>query len=562
MSRLSRKDRRAVQRWKDEQQAAESAGQPGQSILTRESLAQLHSEIGLGLPGGMGGYQAAWQSDQRGYLYWPFAKDPEREIDTYSREEVARRGHWAAANLGIGRRIKVGLSNLAVGTGLTVRPLTKDATFNAAAAKSYNRRANSANTYDVRGRINGRLAQRLLVMTKLVDGDCAVVRSRSQTGAALRAFYGGLQIGNSAFGSMGNSFAYQTGGQDPRWRDGLYLDSIGRTAFYRFPQLDGSVRDVPASAVSFLCNYETFGQLRGMSIFAHCTPKIIDKTEAESAWMKNLKNSAQIGYFLKKEIGSPTLPDARSRMQSGGNLSVTQPVTNKAITQKMVYGTGGEIPDLPPGFDIKMLLDERPHTNQQELIWEFLRDVAQGCGMHPEVLWNITKLGGANIRYVLAELAVWIALQQQALVDQFLYLDYVDHTSCELAAGRLEYPVDDPEWWHHGWIPPERITVDFGRDGAIMLKQYQAGLITADRWFSMRGQDAREETIRHLDFIAWRKQELAERGLRLEEAYPPQAGAAMAAVATADELDPVDPVDPKETSEAADESDDESDATL
>lgn len=454
------------------------------------------------------GYQAAGWSSKRGYVYWP-TLDPRREIDTYSRTEIARKVHWLCANVGLPRRIIEGLTNLIVGQGLRPQALTKDTVWNELAEKSYNRRANSALAYSVNGRLTAVQSQRLAVKTRLKDGDAAVVFSKSEAGGALRSFYSGVQIANVGNRSYGTNATYD----ESKWIDGVRLDSLGRAQAYRFPGDNGTFTDVPASDLRLLCRYESPGQLRGISALAHAVNKMIDITEVNSFVMQGIKSSNQIGYYIATEAEENKAKGIAAAL--GGRTEKVQ-TDQGPITLKLVYGEGGEIPSLPKGADLKTLLDARPHPNSREFVEDMIRDISWGTGLSSDLLWNIYKLGGANVRYVLADAQVFVGVEQQDLVDTWLAGDWVYHCALEMKAGRLRR-CQDPEWWLHGWVPPERVTVDFGRDGRILLEMHKSGLITTERLFAMRGQDAREESSKDLDYVQWYKQEMERRGLTWED---------------------------------------------
>ncbi|MBS0661382.1 MAG: phage portal protein [Verrucomicrobia bacterium] len=463
---------------------------------------------------GSSGYQAAWNTHQRGYLWWP-TTDPQREVDSYSRQEIARRVHWCCANLGLARRLAGALVNLIAGTGLAVKSTNKDTAFRARAERYYNARANSPITYDVRQRITGRKAQRLAVRTMVTDGGMVKVRARDARGGALRAFYSAIAVSGAPKSSPDG------------WIDGCKLDSAERITHYRFPQRNGTERIVPAAFVSYYTNLEQFGQVHGASVFAHAVAPMIDITELDATVMAGLKEAHRIAYYIAPALGAQTGVGLEDRFRQGGKTNVTD-ATGASISLKDVQTPGAEIPRLPPGWDIKRLLDERPHENTREFSWSFIQKVSWGAEMSPELLWNVTKLGGANTRYVLADAQTMCAARQQDLVDHHLADDYISTIGAGLDCGDLEGPDEsiDPEWWAHGWIPPERQTLDFGRDGKLHIEQYQAGLITATRLFAMRGQDVFEEVNQHLEFIAWRKKRMAELGLSMAEAYPAAPGAA------------------------------------
>lgn len=249
-------------------------------------------------------------------------------------------------------------------------------------------------------------------------------------------------------------------------------------------------------------------------------------TEIDAAVTQGIKAANQIGYYLAADAQAPPVSGMKAalKMAPGQQKTVTTP-DGKKVTLKVVMGNGNEIAELPPGYDIKTLLDSRPHPNSREFVDNIIRDISWGAGVSSDLLWNIYKLGGANVRYVMADAQVFVTVEQQWLVDYYLSRDWVFHVACEMKAGRLRQ-CEDPEWWKHGWIPPARMTVDFGRDGAIYQRWVQAGMLTMNRWYQLNGQDAREETLQHLDFCAWRKKEMNSRGLTLAECYPAQPGAA------------------------------------
>ncbi|MDR1304264.1 MAG: phage portal protein [Verrucomicrobiales bacterium] len=449
---------------------------------------------------GGGGYQGAAWTNQRGYVYWP-TLNPRREADKYSRLEIARRAHFLCANTGLAKRLINGVTNYVIGSGLVPRAETKDIEWNQLAEVSYYERARQAMTYDVSARLTATQAQRVMLATKYRDGDCAVVYSESQSGGALRAFYSGVQIG---------------GGEDAGFVDGLKTDRLNRVQKFRLLDADGDAeraRVISADNVRWLAKYDTPGQLRGISALAHAVNNLLDLTEISAANKQGIKTSAQVGYYIAtaaQQSGGggmvETMKRERQRANGGDNNTVS-------ADKIFFHGTGGEIVELPAGRDLKTLLDSRPHPNSIEFMDAYLiRDIAWGFGISADLLWNISRLGGANTRWVLADAQVFIASEQTDLVDAWLAFDFPYHCAKEMAAGRLRR-CRDWQWWSHSWLTPERITVDFGRDGNVILKKWQSFLISTSRVYGMLGQDARDEMSDELDFIAWQKEQMTKRGL-------------------------------------------------
>ncbi len=421
---------------------------------------------------------------------------------------MARRVHFLKANVGLTNRLIKGLTNLIVGTGLHPHAMTADHEWNHLAERAYKNRARSGLTFSVTGQFTGTQAQRVMTETMLTDGDAAVVFSKSEGGGALRGLFSGVCINNHRNANH----------PQPGWKDGILYDAQERPVAYRFPgEPDAqSFTDIPASAVRFLMRPDSPGQRRSPTILKHALNKIIDITELTTAWMKGIKASSDIGYYVAST--DPARPvGGIPQALTGHTRTVTVPGAAgqpaRKLTLKEVFGHGGTIPGLPYGAKIKQLLDLRPHPNSREFVEDLIRDICAGCGaISSDLLWNIYKLGGANVRYVLADAQVWISTEQQNLVDTWLAPDWVFTIACEMAAGRLR-PCQDPDWTAHGWVPPPRVTVDFGRDGRILLDFHKYGLITTSRMYKLNGQIARDEITDELELVKYRKDEMSRLGL-------------------------------------------------
>ncbi len=477
------------------------------------------------------GYQGAQWSPNRGYIYWP-TLDPKRELNQLTRRELARKIHFLCANVGLPNRLITGIRNMVIGTGLVPRAITRDRVFNLAATKYFENRASSALSYDVTAKFSGWEMQRQAYDTRLKDGDAAIVYTKSEAGRTLRKLYSGLSIGN------GND---QRLAQD-KWIDGVFLDALERPALYRFLNDQGQrSRDIAAQDMVFLGRYPAPGSIRGEPILKHAANKLTDIVEVHSSWMQQIKNSAMIGYYIaaaQTQTSAQSMPNEVLKQLYASQAKQVETSDGRKVTLKLVMGNGNEIAELPPGYDIKTLLDQRPHPNQKELLEEFIRDISWGAGMSSDLLWNIYKLGGANTRFVLSDAQTFVEVEQDSIVYGWLMRDYVQEIADGLATGALP-PCEDPEWWAHGWVPPARQTVDFGRDGRIFLEEYNRGLITTERYFALKGQDAREEFIAECDFAEFRRAEMKRRNLT-EADFAYQRSAAAVASAAAPEPAPTD----------------------
>jgi len=77
------------------------------------------------------------------------------------------------------------------------------------------------------------------------------------------------------------------------------------------------------------------------------------------------------------------------------------------LNNSQVYGSG-IIPDLNPGEDLTTLQDSRPHPNLMEFVEILMRDISAGFGRQPEVTWQMGRLTGPGVRFILDVDDRWI----------------------------------------------------------------------------------------------------------------------------------------------------------
>ncbi len=463
-----------------------------------------------GLVGGSNGYEGADSSNQRGFVYFP-ELDTKKEINPVNRRELLKRARWMYANLGIVRRAVNGVARMVVGTGLTPEPQTDDREWNELAKVAFERRTRQAATFDLAEKYNFGASQRALVRNRLKDGDMGVILTESRTARARVAFAESHRIGTGRF--------LQTTSPEElrRWWDGVKVDKNNAARMYRVlgDKPENNV-DIPARDFIHYVDYERAGQRRGVTALAHAVNNLLDVNEIQSFVKQGVKISNRVGYYLADK-GEP-----RSSSGIGGAISgaVSQMKDSQGneIQLEDVYGEGGEIPNVPPGKELRLLADQRPHPNTLGFLDFLIRDIAWGIGIGPELLWNISTLGGANTRFILADAQGWIEEQQQMLVDQYLQRIWAYTIAKEIKAGELRAPFD-PDWMlKMGWITPPRVTVDFGRDGKLHMEQMRSGMLTFKQFYGWKGQTWKPQVEQWIDERAHMRQYAAEQhGLSMAE---------------------------------------------
>ncbi|NBW10127.1 MAG: phage portal protein [Caulobacteraceae bacterium] len=458
-------------------------------------------------PSAMSGFDAGNYSTRRGYVYYP-TLDTKAELQSGTRTEILRRCRYLTRNVGFAKRCIYGIARM---TGwLSPVPLTKDKEWNKLAADLFERRYGSSPLgFDVQGRQNFYSYQPLITATRLQDGDFFSVLTESLQGQAMVMSYEAHQVGS--FGK-------------PDLRDGVAVNKFNAAQAFNIANgdtyLDGNSIILPARDVIQHADFLSVGHVRGVSALHHAVTHLLDRTEL----LADLKTGSKIANRQALYVVNQ-LPQTRSTAPAGMTLATGAPTlaTPTQFSMQDLYSEdkpAGKVTELSAGQEIKQLLDQRPHPNTIEFLEYLCRDIAAGLDMAPEVLWNIAKLGGASVRYVMADAQKTIERQQQILVDQFLTRFWVYFVAKEMNAGRLR-KCEDPNWYVVGWQPPAKLTVDIGREGRLSIDLHKAGMLTLSKWFGAQGQDWKPEVDQAVEEYGYKVQACNEASARYGFAITP-----------------------------------------
>lgn len=468
-------------------------------------------------------------SRDRGYVYLP-TLDTVKEVDAWSHTELLTRGRFIYnSGGGLVHRGVNGIARMVCGTGLFPYPQSKKKDWNKRVRKLWAARCESKNTFDLSKKFTCGAAQRGIIRNKIKDGDMAPVIARNEDGRLRVMFYEAHQVG------MGSTRV------DPSqtWHHGVRLGPHNAPVAYRILSRDVKTAketavEVPTDNVLFCADYERFGQVRGLSRFYPVINKVLDRGEIMAALTKGIKMREQIGYAIEQQM-----PQQQLSGPGGWGAGVPMPQTQvdvgngRKITLEKLFG-GGEFHELRPGQKYSLIESDHPNENVREHLENLVRDVAWALGYSPELLWNITQLGGANTRFIMADAQSQIEMEQQDLVEQFLGPWYIAWVRDMIEAGEIE----DVEGWElHSWLLPKRLTVDFGRDGKLHIEQYKRGHITLKALAGFVGDEWEVEIDQYLDERQYIKEGLSARGLTYAEAYP-EIGSGTTAAQEQDESNP------------------------
>lgn len=481
-----------------------------------------------------GSFQGAEFSRDRGYIYVP-TLDTLQEVDSWSRTELLKRARFIYnSGGGLIHRGVDGVARMVCGTGLFPYPQGRNKDRNRRLRQLWNARAENANTFDLSRKFTCGMAQQAIVRGKIKDGDVAPVLARDDDGRLRVMFYESHQIG------QGSTRV------DPlqRWHDGVQLDRHNAPVAYRLVSQGVTGReasvDVPAQNVLFCVNYERFGQVRGLTRFYPVINKVLDRGEIMHAITKGIKMREQIAYAIEQQLGSQQVVQTAGR-SPGYSALAPNPTTQvevspgKYITMAQFFGAGKE-QELKPGQSFRVIESNHPDANVTNHLESLVRDVAWALKFSPELLWNITQLGGANTRFIMADAQSQIEVEQQEMVEQFLGPYFLAWQRDMIEAGEIE---DADDWELHTWLLPKRLTVDFGRDGKLHIEQAKRGMITMKSLYGFVGDEWQIEIDQYLDERQYIKDGLNTNGRNLTwaEAFPEIGSGTTAAQEQAEEVE-------------------------
>ena len=432
-----------------------------------------HASTAYLMTGGMvSGYEAANSSPSRGYLYWP-TDNSAQQLNNLTRFEIRRRVQWLYANFGFARRLVKGCAKL-IGF-LTPQPNTGDESWDDAVFDNFMQRAGSTEIFDAAGKFD-------FFESQIIGNECAArdgfelqVLTETMTGGARSAFYEAHQLSNGAH-------------SEPYWRDGVRLSDQGKHLGYCLKDgLSGTkFTDFDAQDVIFNGTFESRNQVLPTSILAHCVCNMHDVVETRGYNKHAIKAQSRMGTVLERDKDSPDI--ALGSVFANGRVKATMAMpdgTTKEVAWDQVL-SGAQTPQLPPGYKVKVITDDRPSANNMEFEKRLLDDCALGCDLPPGAIYDLAGFTGPAIRYTMAEIQRWVANKQWRQAKRCQRY-YVYHVAKEIKAGRL--PQGPANWWSKvEWIGQADMTIDAQRMANVSTINLLNGLTTwMDEWGKANG---------------------------------------------------------------------------
>jgi lambda family phage portal protein len=429
--------------------------------------------------GGTGAFTGARESQARSTIP-DFSPEGERILPPESRYQLVKKANWLYNNTGLFKALVNKPVRYAVGRGINPSAATKDAEWNKLADEWFERKARTK-VWDVARQQNFWQMQRSIVRHMMRDGECFVLLIKDSKGRRLQL------IESAKIGFNTTSTAIN----NPRAVDGIEYDDYGAPLKFHIKEIGTRAREVDADNVLHIYDPERAGLGRGLPWFYHGINNGIDIHDLVSLEKRAAKVHSAFAAAVKKKSGA----FGESNV-SGLGVQQDEPRNNPNLDKIF----GGQTVYLEPDEDLDLIQSNRPNIELIQFL-EFLgRDSTVGGGANPEFIWNVSEMGGANTRYILADIQVLLSTIQDILVEEFCI-----HFRRYVLTGAMEdgeLPMcKDPNFDNARWHTPPSITVDRGREGKLYIDLVNNGLMTLDQYWSMQGYDPRvmrEQCIREI----------------------------------------------------------------
>jgi len=264
---------------------------------------------------------------------------------------------------------------------------------------------------------------------------------------------------------------------------GIICNKFGRAVAYRVlgasPDED---EDISATNLVQLFDPDSADQLRGLPCFTHAILDLKDLRQVQGYEKIAAQIMASIGLIESNETGAPDMGDA---MQVLRRTPAQSPTDSGPQISQDIHGVTMRYFRANSGSKIEQLKSDRPGAAVTDFMDRLIRNACTGAGWPYELAWDASKLGGANVRLLIAR-AMRSVEDRQDLLRPVARRCVGYAVAKAIKHGRLS---PNPEWYKWKFTLPARITTDYGRDAQADREDYKAGMKTLTGILAEQGVD-------------------------------------------------------------------------
>jgi capsid protein len=253
-----------------------------------------------------------------------------------------------------------------------------------------------------------------------------------------------------------------------RCMQGVVVNDVGRPVAYRVlaekPEDDAFV-----SARDLIQVYdpEWPDQVRGLPAFTHALLDLKDLRQIQGNEKIVSAMAASIGILMYNETGAADADDPATRLRRLGvsNDGPTVVEETHAGVRTMFFRAKG-------GGKAEQMRNERPGAVWENFMNRLIRNACVGAGWPYELTWDSSALGGANVRLLVARAMRTVQDRQDLLLP--VARRCVGYAVAKAIKQGILTP--NPEWYKWSFRMPQKMSVDYGRDGKSDREDYVIGI--------------------------------------------------------------------------------------
>ena len=367
---------------------------------------------------------------------------------TPDRDTMRSRARWLHENNPIMANVDKAIINNVIGHGITLQAKTGDKSLDTQIEKRFTKWARNC---DVSGRKNFSDIQRILLETRMVDGEVFIYKRITKDGLKLQIIEAD---------ALDNS----------KGKNGITLDDIGAAKTYHF-YIDSKSYDVPAEYIINYARFERSTQLRGISEYKQAIIDIKNFSAFNTATIQAARARANISYVIESN---------RESGLHGVTSEDSEDILD--INGLMVYY-------LKEGENIKSLDASNGGTNYKEFINSVVRMMAVARNISYELAFrDYSQVNFASARASLIQDNKRFDYEQEHLTSYVLESIFDTWLEIEQLKG-LKLPNIET---FHRWAYPKRDWVDPLKDLKALQMELDLGLTTRTDACASRGVDYEE----------------------------------------------------------------------
>jgi len=389
------------------------------------------------------------------------ATSPFEQTASVDRDTLRGRARWLSGNNAIMDNIDVAIINNTVGTGITLQSITDKESFNLMVEENFLEWATNPKLCDATKRFTFYDIQRLILKTRMVDGEIFIYKKITTDGLQLQLI---------------EADAIDTSRND----GGIALDSTGCVSKYHFRDVNNKPFSIKAEFVINYFQATRASQVRGVSEYNSSILDIKNFSAFQTASIQSARARANIAYAIKQGGGVDGMyGDVSKKVQSINGVSV-------------LY--------LDKGDDISKLDPDSVATDYVQFSENTIRLIATARKVSYELAFkDYSNVNFASSRASLLQDHKRFDHEQIHLTHYVLNDIFSTWLEVEILAGRIKAPQffkNRKKWVKPKWIMPKRDLVDPLKEITAIEKKIKLNLTCETDVANSEGEDYEQILIK------------------------------------------------------------------